>query len=303
MESENQEKVVHVPVMMAEVLETLQLKSGDCVVDGTLGMGGHALEILKKIGPQGSFIGIDRDEESLSRAKNHLRDYQSQCRFLHEDFRNLDKALDQEGIGQVDAMFFDLGISSFQLENSERGFSLKNDGPLDMRMDKKSYISAYDLINSLSEKELSSILRNFGEEHFHNRIAHDLVRERQRNPIESTRGLSEVVLRAVPSYYQHQRIHPATRTFQAFRIAVNRELEALEIVLEKCLQFLKNNARLCVISFHSLEDRIVKNKFRDFSQKKELKIITKKPLCPQDEEMKINPRSRSAKLRVAERIC
>lgn len=303
MESENKENIVHVPVMMAEVLEALQLRSGDCVVDGTLGMGGHALEILKKIGPQGSFIGIDRDEESLSRAKNRLRDYQSQCRFLHEDFRNLDKALDQAGIGQVDAMLFDLGISSFQLENSERGFSLKNDGPLDMRMDKKSYISAYDLINSLSEKELSSILRNFGEERFHNRIAHHLVRERQRNPIESTRGLSEVVLRAVPSYYQHQRIHPATRTFQAFRIAVNRELEALEIVLGKCLQFLKNNARLCVISFHSLEDRIVKNKFRDFSQRKELKIITKKPLCPQDEEMKINPRSRSAKLRVAERIC
>lgn len=292
---------IHVPVMNKEVLHHLNLRPGACVVDCTAGTGGHALEIIKAVGSKGYVIGIDRDADSLSVAKERLKDFAGCCNFVQQDFRGIDDVLEGLGIKEVDGILFDLGISSYQLDNPERGFSLKLEGPLDMRMDKTSYISAYDLINSLSEKEISSILRNFGQERWHNRIAHYLVKQRERNPIESTQDLSNTVLRAVPGRYKHQRIHPATRTFQAFRIAVNRELEALEIALDKSIGLLKKGARLCVISFHSLEDKIVKEKFRSFAAQGKLKIITKKPLRPGEDEVKDNPRSRSARLRVAER--
>ena len=293
---------VHIPVMSAEILTFLNLKPGAVVVDGTLGTAGHANAILSAIGPEGRLIGIDRDKDSLAFASQRLHDFSQSCSLVQDDYRNLDQVLQNLGITEVDAILLDLGISSYQLDNPERGFSLKLDGPLDMRMDQESYISAYDLINSLSEREISSILRNFGQERWHNRIAHYLVAQRSKSPIESTKDLTDTILRAIPSRYQHQKIHPATRTFQAIRIAVNRELEALEIVLNKSIDFLKVGGRIGVIAFHSLEDKTVKEKFRDFVKADRGKLILKKPLRPTEEETNINPRSRSARLRVLERI-
>ncbi len=291
----------HIPVMLKEVLQHLNLKPGARVLDCTLGLAGHAVAIAEIIGAGGEIIGIDRDQGSLEKARQWLQSTAVKCQLRQADFRNLDEVLKELGGGSVDAILFDLGISSYQLDDPQRGFSLKSDGPLDMRMDQGSYISAYELVNSLSERELSSIIKNFGEERWHNRIARVLVQERLKKPIETTQELSEVILKAIPHRYQHQRIHPATRTFQAIRIAVNRELEALELALTRSLAFLKVGGRICVISFHSLEDRIVKETFRKNSQAGVLKIISKKPLRPEDQEINNNPRSRSARLRVAER--
>lgn len=291
----------HTPVMMQEVLESLRLPRGGCLVDCTLGLGGHAEAAAAVLGEQGRIIGIDRDSDSLEVARQRLAKQPLRCDFVHEDFRKLDVILEQFNVSCADGMLFDLGISSFQLDNPERGFSLMAEGPLDMRMDQEAAFSAYDLINSLSEKELSSILKVYGEERLHNRIARFLVEERGRHPIESTSELKEIVLKALPHRYKRQKIHPATRTFQAFRIAVNRELESLEIALDKCVGFLRPGARIVVISFHSLEDRIVKHKFRMLSQKGFLSIVTKKPSRPSEEEVLDNPRARSARLRVGER--
>jgi len=293
----------HTPVMMREVLENLHLEKGDCVLDCTLGLGGHAAEIVKRIGSHGLLIGIDRDEDSLMIAQNNLEEFSGSCAFVQKDFRHLDEVLDDLGIKQVNGVVLDLGVSSYQLETPERGFSIKSDGPLDMRMDRKSYISAYDLINSLSLKEISSILKNFGEERFHERIADHLVRQRIKHPIESTEELKSIILKAIPGgRHQQHKIHPATRTFQAFRIAVNRELEALDIALNKAVRYLKKDGYICVIAFHSLEDRIIKEKFRCFAKENILEIVTKKPLRPTDEEINENIRARSARLRVAKRI-
>ncbi|MFH0913456.1 MAG: 16S rRNA (cytosine(1402)-N(4))-methyltransferase RsmH, partial [Candidatus Omnitrophota bacterium] len=199
-------------------------------------------------------------------------------------------------------ILFDLGISSYQLENPNRGFSFQCDGPLDMRLDRNSYISAYDLINNLNEEEISTMLRTFGEERWHNRIARFLVQERHKHAITTTRQLSDVVVSAIPPKYRHYRIHPATRTFQAVRIAVNRELENVGLAIDKAVEFLDSSARICVISFHSLEDRIVKFRFRKFAAEGKVKIITPKPLTPTEAEIRGNPSSRSSKLRVAERL-
>lgn len=295
-------ELVHNPVMLKEILKYLDPKAGETIIDCTIGLGGHSKEILKRISPGGRLIGIDRDSESLSLADKRLKKIGSSYRLIWDDFRNLDKVMSELELEEVDGMFFDLGVSSYQLENPERGFSIKFDGPLDMRMDRQSFISAYDLVNSLSEREISSILKAFGQEHWHNRIANILVRQRNKTPISSTRELTNIVLKAMPYKQRRSRIHPATRTFQAFRIAVNRELEALEITLEKSVSFLRAGGHLCVISFHSLEDRVVKNKFRQFAKEGILSILTKKPLIPQNEEIKINPRCRSAKLRVAQKL-
>lgn len=292
----------HKPVMYREVIEYLNLKEGSTIVDATVGLGGHAKLILERIIPNGKLIGIDRDRESLELAKEILKDFQGSFELYHGDFRNLDEILRSLKISSCDGIFFDLGLSSFQLESVERGFSFQLEGPLDMRMDRDSYISAYDLVNNLKEKELSSILRSFGQERYSNRIVRLIVKERKRHPIATTRELTKIILQAVPYRRRYQRIHPATRTFQALRIAVNRELEALEEALRKTVDFLNRGARICVISFHSLEDKIAKEKFRYFSSKRILKIITSKPLMPSLKEISENPRSRSAKLRVAERI-
>jgi 16S rRNA (cytosine1402-N4)-methyltransferase len=288
--------------MKKEVLEFLNIKEGDCVLDATIGTGGHAQLILERIGPTGKLIGIDRDLDSLLFAKSRLLDYQNNLELVHDDFRNLSQILKDLQITQVDAMLFDLGVSSFQLDNPERGFSFRYDAPLDMRLDKNSHISAYDLINYLSEEELSSILKTFGEERWHNRIARYLVQERQKQPISTTSQLAQVVVKAIGYKSHFRNIHPATRTFQAIRIAVNRELEALEQGLDTASAFIKPGGRICIISFHSLEDRIVKQKFKLLFKDRVVNILTPKPIRPSLYEIEDNPRSRSAKLRVAERL-
>lgn len=294
--------VLHTPVMLKEVLGFLSPQPGQIFLDCTLGTAGHAGEIIKRILPNGRLVGIDRDKETLKTAQEELKGFAANCNLVHADFRSLDVVLDCLKIKQVDGVFFDLGISSLQLDSPERGFSIKNNGPLDMRMDKEAYISAYDLVNSLSEDELADILRNFGQERFYNRIARLLVKERTGHPIATTRELSDIVLRAIPYRLQSRKIHPATRTFQALRIAVNRELEALDIALKKAVNRLKKSGRICVISFHSLEDKLVKENFRNFHKLGILKIVTPKPVGTSFEESSDNPRSRSAGLRVAERI-
>jgi 16S rRNA (cytosine1402-N4)-methyltransferase len=293
---------LHSPVMLKEVIDYLNLKPGEIIVDATIGLGGHALGIVRNIMPGGRLIGIDRDQESIDMARQNLNDFSGSCEFMHSNFVDIDKVLENLKIKKIDGILFDLGISSFQLDNPERGFSFQNEGPLDMRLDRNSYICAYDLLNNLNEEEISRMLWNFGQERWHNRIARFLVRERQKQPIATTKELSDIVVRAIPYKYRHYRIHPATRTFQAVRIAVNRELETLEIVLKKSVDLLGRSGRICVISFHSLEDRIVKLSFRQLAAGGLLNIITPKPLNPQPDEVMDNPSSRSAKLRVAERL-
>ena len=293
---------MHIPVMCGEIINYLNLAAGKTIVDATIGMGGHSLKIIERISPGGKLIGIDRDEDAIKTARSRLGDYSASCNFVYGNFIDVDKILSDAGVQKVDGILLDLGVSSAQLDDPLRGFSFQNEGPLDMRLDRNSYRSAYDLVNNLNEDELSELLWNFGEERWHNRIARYLVKEREKHPISTTLELSQAVSRAIPYKYRHYRIHPATRTFQAVRIAVNRELESLEIVIRKAVELLKNNGRICVISFHSLEDRIVKFSFRDFAAKGLLKIITPKPLVPADEEIRQNPKSRSAKLRVAERL-
>ena len=289
----------HKPVMLNEAIEALNLKPGQTIVDATIGAGGHALRILEKISPGGRLIGIDRDEDSLSLARVYLREFKDRVDFIHADFRNIGNILSELNIRKLDGILFDLGLSSYQLDSKERGFSFRYEAPLDMRMDKTSYILAYDLVNNLTEKEISGILWSFGQERWHNRIARHLVRQRAFSPVATTSQLKDIVLKAIPYKGSHQRIHPATRTFQALRIAVNRELEALDEALINIPGFLKKAARICVISFHSLEDRIVKHNFKENALSGVYKIITKKPLEPLDAELAVNPRSRSAKMRVA----
>jgi len=287
--------------MLDEVIDHLNLKPGQTIVDATIGTGGHSEEILKRISPGGRLVGIDRDEDSLKIANERLKVQGAHCDFVHGNFSDIDTILDSLDIKEVGGILFDLGISSYQLEDPSRGFSFQSEGPLDMRLDRRSYISAYDLINNLNEEEISDMLWSFGQERWHNRIAHILVRERERCPIATTLQLSKIVSSAVPHRYRYSRIHPATRTFQAVRIAVNRELENLKAALAKAITRLKPKGRLCVISFHSLEDRIVKWDFRESAASGNIEIITPKPLVPKDEEVQDNPASRSAKLRVAER--
>lgn len=290
--------------MMNEVINYLNLKPGQVIMDATIGTGGHSKAILERIGPGGRLIGIDRDEDSLAVSRERLREFGDRLTLVHGNFVDIDAILEDLNIRKVDGALFDLGISSFQLEDPNRGFSFQNEGPLDMRLDKSSYISAYDLVNNLNEEEISAILWNFGEERWHNRIAHLLIRERERQPIATTSQLANIVLRSIPSRYRHKhyRIHPATRTFQAVRIAVNRELEILETALNKAIEILEKGGRICVISFHSLEDRTVKWCFRQASSQGQIKILTPKPLVPEEPEIGSNPSSRSSKLRAAERL-
>lgn len=298
------EEKLHVPVMLQEVLDYLKPQPGQIIVDATLGTGGHSLEILKRITPGGRLIGIDRDENSLAVCRQRLAEFKDNVEFVHANFVDLDQVLAKLGIEKIDGIIFDLGISSYQLFDPQRGFSFQEEGPLDMRLDKSSYISAYDLVNNLNENEISQMLWNFGQERWHNRIAHLLVQERRNEPIATTRQLADLVMRAIPHRYRrgYYRIHPATRTFQAVRIAVNRELEILESAVKKAVDILRKQARICVISFHSLEDRVIKHTFRALKADGLIEIITAKPLTPGFGEMEVNPSSRSSKFRVAERI-
>ena len=290
--------------MCGEVLEYLDLRPGKVIVDATVGTAGHSLAILERILPGGGLLAIDRDETSLAVARERLSKFGSAFKLIHGNFVDIDTLLENQGVRSVDGILFDLGISTFQLLDPARGFSFQGEGPLDMRMDKDSYISAYDLVNNLNEEELSTLLWNFGEERWHSRIARLIVQERDKEPITTTAQLANIVARSIPSRYRHRhyRIHPATRTFQAVRIAVNRELEILETAVNKAIAILSKKARICVISFHSLEDRVIKFAFRKAESEGLINIITPKPLTPREQEVQGNPASRSSKLRVAERI-
>lgn len=291
----------HLPVMCTEVVEFLRLKPGKIILDCTLGGGGHSEAILEKISPSGRLIGIDQDNQALNIARERLQKYKSICTFVHGNFRNLDAILGKLKITNIDGVLFDLGISSFQLADASRGFSLKLCGPLDMRMDREGQSStAYGIVNELSLSEIIHILRTFGEERWAKRIASRIVKEREKTPIDTTAQLREIIVRVTPHSRGYQRIHPATRTFQALRIAVNEELSGLEEGITKVIKYLNRQGRICVISFHSLEDRIVKHLFREFAQKDLLDILTRKPIRSTPEEEGRNPRSRSAKLRVGE---
>lgn len=288
--------------MLEEAISSLNLKHGSIVVDGTVGGGGHSFAILERILPGGRLIGMDADAEAINKTAQHLKNFDGSFILINDNFRNIDNILAREDIKEVDAILLDLGISSYQIEDGSRGFSIKHDSRLDMRMDKRLNLSAYDIVNKYSERDLSDIIEKYGEERFHRKIAGYIKEARSKKPIETTRELAEVVRKAIGYRGRDQRIDPATRTFQAIRIVVNDELGSLDEGLKKAIFWLKPGGRIAVISFHSLEDRIVKNLFKGYSNLGVLKIITKKPLQPTREETITNPRARSAKLRIAERI-
>ena len=295
-------KIAHIPVLAKEALSYLALKKGMVIADCTVGMGGHAKAILEEIGDSGYLIGIDRDAEVLKEAKSVLSEIGSNFRLFHSNYKDLDFVLKTAGVEEVDGALFDLGTSSFQLVNAERGFSIKSDGSLDMRMDKNDPLKASDIVNRYSKYELIDIFKKYGDEYFAARIAERIIRAREQGEIKSTAQLAGIVERALPYKYRFRRIHPATKVFMALRIAVNNEIESLEAGLSKIIPFLKKKARLCVISFHSIEDRTVKNAFKELAKLDVFRVLTKKPVQPREEEIMNNPRARSAKLRAAERI-
>ena len=302
----------HKPVMVHEVLQLLNLSAGKVIVDCTVGGGGHAKEILKKIVPGGHLIGLDKDCEILEETKSSLMDKtvlstvgedqdSKTFSFYHTDYVNLEEVIDIAGKGKVDGIVLDLGVSSMQLDVADRGFSFGKDGPLDMRMDRSGGVTAYDILKSISLKELEYIIREYGEDYRAKRIAAAIIQYRRKvGNIKTTTELSNVIKSVVP--FSGKKINPATLTFQALRIVVNDELKNLEDLLNNIYKLLKKGGRVVVISFHSLEDRIVKNVFRNAAKDGKLKILTPKPLRPSTEEIRSNPRSRSAKLRASERI-
>ena len=291
----------HFPVLVEEVIEFLNPHPHGIYVDCTLGGAGHALKILERSSPTGRLIGIDRDEEAIEQAHKKLRPYEARTTIIHGNFSDLGEILRELNIGEVDAILLDLGVSYHQLIAGERGFSFQLEGPLDMRMDRTQGEPASKLINTLSQGELEEILRRYGEGRWARRIAKAIVRHRQRNPIATTTQLRDIISSAVLK--PPRRIHPATKAFQAVRIAVNDELNNLGKVIRDGIPLVKSGGRLCIISFHSLEDRIVKQAFRQYEKSPaSITIITKKPISPSRGEISENPRARSAKLRVAERV-
>ncbi|MBI3313143.1 MAG: 16S rRNA (cytosine(1402)-N(4))-methyltransferase RsmH [Candidatus Omnitrophica bacterium] len=299
----------HNPVLLKETVDLLRPKPGALAVDGTLGNGGHGAALLQRIGAQGKLIGLDQDEEAIQRCRQRFKDSPNVLLY-QENFKNLGFILDSLNISQVDVVILDVGFSSYQLEKSERGFSFDKPGPLDMRMDRRGEIKARDLVNDLSKEELEKIFREYGEEHRAARFAELIVKERSQHPIETTDQLADVILKSVlgkfpakkgsrPPWARH---HPATRVFQALRIAVNDELGVLKEGLPAIWKRIGPGGRLGVISFHSLEDRIVKWQFRDWTKAGEGRLVNKKPVIPAREEIIANSRSRSAKLRVIEKI-
>jgi 16S rRNA (cytosine1402-N4)-methyltransferase len=295
----------HRPVLLPEVLEYLQCQPGRVYVDGTVGSGGHARGILERISPTGRLIGLDWDEEAISRARENLASFGKSVELRRGSFQELSSVLESLRIPAVDGILLDLGVSTEQLEDRERGFSFRWDGPLDMRMSRETKITARDLLQNLSISEMSEILREYGEERWANRIAKAIGRRRQTEPFRTTGELARVIEKCLP--FRRGRIHPATRTFQALRIAVNDELANLRIFLAQCPNLLLSGGRICIISFHSLEDRIVKSHFRDWARRQRdqpphFHILTPKPIVPSSEEVFSNPRARSAKLRVAEKL-
>lgn len=306
----------HYSVMLRECIDSLNIKPDGIYVDGTLGMGGHSYEIASRL-TTGRLISIDRDAIALERAVLRLEPFMDRITLVHGNFRDLDDILDDLGIDKVDGMLFDLGVSSPQLDEADRGFSYMTDAPLDMRMDRGDAVTAADIVNTWSYADLKRILYDFGEERYAPRIAEAIVKYREEKPLETTLQLVDVIKSAMPAAALREKQHPAKRSFQALRIAVNGELDALSQVLSTAADRLRPGGRLCVVSFHSLEDRIVKNAItsrengctcpRDFPVctcgfVQTLKSVSRKPLLPASDELGENPRSRSAKLRVAERV-
>ena len=306
----------HVSVLLSECIEALCIKPDGIYVDGTLGLGGHSSEIAKRL-TTGLLIGIDRDETAIERAGARLAPYGERVRLVHGNFSDVASILDRLGVDAVDGMLFDLGVSSPQLDEAQRGFSYMQDAPLDMRMDGSASLSAHDVVNTWPESRLKQILYDYGEERYAPRIASAIVRARQERPIETTLELVEIIRSAMPAAALREKQHPAKRSFQAIRIAVNDELGAVQTMMDTAPDKLRPGGRLAVISFHSLEDRIVKNGIRrredgctcprDFPVctcgfVQTLRSVSRKPILPSPEEQTANPRARSAKLRVAEHV-
>lgn len=306
----------HVSVLLNECLDALNIKEDGIYVDGTLGGAGHSSEILKRLSQEGRLIGIDQDTDALKAAQNRLQNFNN-VTFVHNNFHNIKQILDELDIEEVDGILMDLGVSSYQLDTGERGFSYMKDAPLDMRMNRDNEFSAYDVVNTYSEEELYRIIRDYGEEKFAKRIATFIVNARVEKNIETTLELVEIIKNAIPAKARREGPHPAKRTFQAIRIEVNSELSILNRAIEDGVDKLSKGGRMAIITFHSLEDRIVKNKFRDLAvscrcpkefpicvcgEKAKVKVISRKAIEPTKEEVEINPRSRSAKLRVIEKI-
>jgi len=304
----------HVSVLLDECIEQLNIKQDGIYVDGTMGGGGHSLEIAKRL-TTGRLIAVDQDINAHLAAKERLRDYLDSVTFVRNNFGNIADILDELGIEKIDGLLLDIGVSSHQLDEAERGFSYQQDAPLDMRMDQSQSFSAYDVVNGYSEEELNRVIFTYGEERWAKRIAQFVVQERKNKPIETTGELVDVIKKAVPKGARKDGPHPAKRTFQAIRIEVNSELDVLQKVIDDVTVRLVDEGRLCIITFHSLEDRIVKEAFRKqenpcvcppqfpvcvCGRKSGGRVVTRKPILPSEEELEVNSRSRSAKLRVLE---
>jgi len=306
----------HVSVLLEEALEGLNINPTGIYADGTLGGGGHSKAILERLSPEGKLVAIDRDEFALNYAKGILNGWENVF-FVKNNFSNIQTVLDELSIDKIDGMILDLGVSSFQLDDAQRGFSYMQNAPLDMRMDKKEKITAYDIVNEYSEEKLKKIIYDYGEEKWAKRVVEFIIEKRRNKPIETTFELVAVIKAAIPKKARTDGPHPAKRTFQAIRIEVNGELSMLEQSINDIVDRLEKNGRIAIITFHSLEDRIVKEAFRTLEnpctcprefpvcicgKKPQVKIITKKPIIPSSGELENNPRSRSAKLRIAQKI-
>ncbi len=306
----------HISVLLDETIEGLKIKSDGVYVDGTLGGGGHAYEVCKQLGDKGSFIGIDQDEAAIEAASQRLSDFGEKVTIIRSNYCDMKSQLHKIGVDKVDGIVLDLGVSSYQLDTAERGFSYRVDAPLDMRMDTRQAMTAKDIVNDYSEMELYRMIRDYGEDKFAKNIAKHIVLARQEKPIETTGELIEIIRRAIPMKFQIDSGHPAKRTFQSIRIELNRELEVLRESLDDMIDMLNEDGRICIITFHSLEDRIVKNIFKKnenpcicppnfpvcaCGKESKGRVISRKPILPSEEELESNSRSKSAKLRVFER--
>jgi 16S rRNA (cytosine1402-N4)-methyltransferase len=290
---------IHVPVLANEVLEWLQPQSGGLYVDGTLGLGGHARMVLEQSSPSGRLIGFEWDEDAAAKAGERLAAYADRLQIVQASYADLRPELEKLGVSGIDGLVADLGVSSMQFDQAERGFSFRGDNALDMRMDRRRQVTAASLLAQLPEEQLADIFYHYGEERQARRIARFLVEARQQEPVATTARLAAIVAAAVPKKYHPPKVHVATKVFQALRIAVNGELDNLTKLLATAPEILKEGARICIITFHSLEDRIVKQAFQ---QNSAYQVLSKRPIEPDMEEIRRNPRARSAKLRVAARV-
>ena len=308
----------HTSVLLEETIENLNIKQEGIYVDGTLGGGGHSYEICKRLSGKGRLIGIDQDEAAIMAGSERLEPFSDRVTIVRSNYCRMRQVLEELGISGVDGNVLGLGVSSYQVETAERGFSYREDAPLDMRMDRRQTLTAKDIVNQYPELELFHLIRDFGEDRFAKNIAKHIVAARQKKPIETTLELAEIVKEAIPMKFRAAGGHPAKRTFQAIRIELNHELEVLSDSLEDMIDLLNDDGRICVITFHSLEDRIVKNIFRKSEnpcecppgfpvcvcgKKSKGKVMTRKPIVPSGEEMESNSRSKSAKLRVFMKVC